>query len=71
MTISKEDYYLISDVSRLLDVPPHRIVYPLLTRKVPEPQRIGGRRIFSWADIQLIAEQLGRTLPEQGEGSTK
>lgn len=71
MTISQQEYYLISDVSRMLDVPPHRIVYPLITRQIPEPQRIGGRRLFSWGDIQVIAAQLGRTLPERGEGSTK
>jgi DNA-binding transcriptional MerR regulator len=58
--------YLLNEVARILDVPPHRVVYPLITRQIPEPQRIGGRRVFSWEDIERIAEKLGRPLPNRG-----
>lgn len=57
-----EGYYLLNEVARILDVPPHRVTYPLITHKLPEPQRIGGRRVFSWADIERLAEALGRPL---------
>lgn len=65
MTGSHEDYYLISEVSRLLNVPPHRIIYPLITRQLPEPERIGGRRVFTWDEIVQIAEKLGKPVPQK------
>jgi hypothetical protein len=52
------DYYTLSDVSELLQVPAYRVTYLLATRQVPEPGRIGGRRLFTLADIQGIAEKL-------------
>lgn len=52
------DYYLLTDAARILNTMPHRITYILLTRKVPEPMRIGGRRIFTVADLTRIAEVL-------------
>jgi DNA-binding transcriptional MerR regulator len=57
--------YLISDVSRLLGIPAHRIAYQYMTRKIPEPQlRMGNRRVFTIADVQRVAKALGRPLVE-------
>ena len=57
--------YLISDVSKLLGVPAHRIAYLFMTRKLPEPRlRLGNRRVFSRADLQRVAKTLGRPLGE-------
>lgn len=56
-----EDLFLIGDVSRRLNVPPHRIAYLYLTRKLPEPAlRLGNRRIFTEADVRRIVEALGK-----------
>jgi hypothetical protein len=56
----------MSDVSRMLGVPAHRIAYLFTTRKLSEPQlRLGNRRIFSLADVQRVAKTLGRPLVEQ------
>jgi DNA-binding transcriptional MerR regulator len=51
---------LIGDVARQLDVPPHRITYLFITRKLLEPElRLGNKRIFTEADVQRIAQALG------------
>lgn len=53
--------YLISEVADRLDVPPHRVAYLLMTRKIEEPKlRIGNRRMFTDADAKRIADALGR-----------
>lgn len=53
--------YLISEVADRLNVPPHRVAYLLMTRKIEEPKlRIGNRRMFTDADAKRIADALGR-----------
>jgi DNA-binding transcriptional MerR regulator len=50
---------LLGDVSRLLGVKPHRIVYVLAARHVPElALRLGNRRVFTSEDIHRIAARL-------------
>jgi DNA-binding transcriptional MerR regulator len=57
-----EQLFLISDVSRQLNVPPHRIAYLYMTRKLPEPQlRLGNRRVFTIEDLLRVAKALSRT----------
>lgn len=57
--------FLISDVSRMLGVPAHRIAYQYMTRKLPEPQlRLGNRRVFSLVDVHKVAKALGRPVGE-------
>jgi DNA-binding transcriptional MerR regulator len=61
-----QQLYLISDVSRMLGVPAHRIAYLFMTRKLPEPQlRLGNRRMFTRSDVQRVAKALGRPIGEQ------
>ncbi len=62
------DYYLLGDVARLLGCMPHQIVYLLATRKVPEPARLGNRRLFRQEDVRRIASRLGIDL-ENGVGA--
>jgi hypothetical protein len=58
--------YLMSDVSRMLNVPAHRIAYLFMTRKLSEPPlRLGNRRVFSRSDVLRVAKALGRPLVEQ------
>ena len=57
-----QDLYLISEVAERLDVPPHRIAYLLMTRKLDEPKlRMGNRRVFTNDDAKRVADALGRT----------
>lgn len=52
-------YFSLGDVSRLLDVQPHRITYLLATRQVGEPSlRIGNKRVFTANDVAVIAAAL-------------
>lgn len=61
-----QQLFLISDVARQLNVPPHRVAYLFMTRKLTEPQlRLGNRRIFTLADVQRIAKALGRPVGDQ------
>ena len=51
--------FLIGDVAKRLNVPLHRVSYLFTTRRVPEPQRLGNRRIFSHLDARRVAKALG------------
>ena len=56
------ELYLISEVADRLHVPPHRVAYLLITRKIEEPKlRIGNRRMFTDADAKRVAVALGRS----------
>ena len=56
-----EQLFLISDVARQLNVPPHRVAYLFMTRKLPEPRlRLGNRRVFTPEDVRRVAVALGR-----------
>jgi hypothetical protein len=56
-----EELFLISDVTKRLNVPPHRVAYLFLTRKLPEPKlRLGNRRVFTVGEARRVAKALGR-----------
>ena len=43
---------------------PHQIEYLLANRIIPEPElRLGGRRVFTPADVRRLAKHFGMTLP--------
>ncbi len=57
-----EELFLISDIAKRLNVPPHRVSYLFLTRKLTEPKlRMGNRRVFTNDDAKRVADALGRT----------
>jgi hypothetical protein len=58
-----QTYYSLGDLSRLLDVRPHRIVYLHTVAKVAEPERILGNRAYTWSDVITFAEHFGVSLP--------
>lgn len=63
-----ETLFLISDVAKRLDVPPHRVAYLFLTRKLPEPKlRLGNRRLFTVGDAKRVAKALGRAWVSEGK----
>jgi DNA-binding transcriptional MerR regulator len=51
--------YLMGDLSKRLNVPPYRIAYLLTTRQLPEPKRVGNRRVFTETDARQVAKALG------------
>ncbi len=55
-----KELFLLGDVSRRLNVPPHRISYLFVKRAIPEPLlRLGNRRVFTEEDGRAIAKMLG------------
>jgi len=54
----------LKDVAARLGKQPYRIVYLLTTGKVPEPNRVGGKRVFSTDDLSKIAKELGVEVAE-------
>jgi hypothetical protein len=68
--IKQLHYFLLGDVARKLQCQPYRIVYLLTTGKVPEPPRLGNRRLFQPTDVHQIALKLGIELQEV-EGATR
>ncbi len=56
-----EELFLISDIARRLDVPPHRVAYLFLNRKLEEPKlRMGNRRVFTVDEAKGVAMAMGR-----------
>ena len=55
----KDKQYLLGEAAGILGCKPYQITYMLAIRKIPEPMRIGGRRIFTGADLNRIAKMLG------------
>jgi hypothetical protein len=66
---NKSGYCLLGDVARTLGCQPYRIVYLLTTGQVPEPGRLGNRRLFREEDVQRIAARLG--IKEQVGGEAR
>ena len=66
------DIYSLKDVARILHCQPYRITYLISTGQVPDTRlRVGGKRIFTLADVQRISEklnmQMGMKLAARGE----
>jgi hypothetical protein len=53
-----QELYTLADASRILSVRPHVLAYALLSRRIPEPRRAGGRRVFTMGDLVNISEIL-------------
>jgi len=63
--------YLIGDLAKRLGVRPYRIAYLYTTRRLPEPLRIGNRRLFREADARLVAKALGLSWNPDQSGKEK
>jgi hypothetical protein len=53
------EMYSLKDAAAILQKQPYQIVYLLTTGKVAEPERIGGKRVFTVENLTRIAERLG------------
>ena len=67
-------YYMLSDVAKVLKTKPYRIVYLLTSGQVPEVMQFGGRRMFTFADVVRIAEklqiQIDQEVQAKGQGGS-
>lgn len=60
-----QQLFLIGEVSRQLNVRPHRIAYLYTTRKLPEPTlRLGNRRVFTKDDVRKVAKALAKEVQQ-------
>jgi hypothetical protein len=66
---NQSDYFLLGHVARTLGCKPYQIVYLLTTGQVPEPRRLGNRRLFKSDDVRRIAVKLG--IKQQVGGEAK
>jgi DNA-binding transcriptional MerR regulator len=56
--------FLLGQAASILGVKPYQVIYLLTTGQVPEPSRVGGRRMFCEADLQRLADALGVPFPQ-------
>ena len=54
-----KNYHSLKDAASILQKQPYQLTYLMTTGKVAEPQRIGGKRVFTIDDLRRIADQLG------------
>lgn len=59
-----ETYFSITTVARLLGVAEHRLNYAHRAHKLPEPRQFAGRRMYTKADIERLAQHFGVEMPE-------
>src|SRR5262245_54577022 len=59
LEVNMRTTYLMGDLSKRLNVPPYRIAYLFTTRQLPEPNRVGNRRVFTETDARQVAKALG------------
>jgi DNA-binding transcriptional MerR regulator len=60
-----DELYTLTDVARILKLKPHVINYALLTGRIPEARRVGGRRLFTLDDLANIAHIMNvQIIPE-------
>lgn len=56
----------LGEVSRLINVPRHRIDYAISNGSIPEPKmRIANKRAFSQEEVRVIANYFGVHLEER------
>jgi DNA-binding transcriptional MerR regulator len=57
--------YTISDAARLLGIQEYRLQYAHRTNKVPSPEIVSGRRLYSWDDLQKLAQHFNIKLKKE------
>jgi hypothetical protein len=60
---------LLHEVSQRLGIIAHRLVYAIMSGKVPEPKlRINNKRIFQSDDVKRLADHFGAKLSKEANG---
>lgn len=57
--------YTIADAARLMGIQEYRLQYAHRTGKVPSPAIVAGRRLYTWADIERLAQHFGVALGKE------
>jgi DNA-binding transcriptional MerR regulator len=60
--INEQTRLTLGQVSRLLGRPYYSVEYAHKVGLVPEPQRIGNRRVYALEDIRQLAQHFGVTM---------
>jgi len=63
----EQELYSLGDAAEILRVQAHVINYMCVTGKIPEPRRVGGRRLFTIEELSRIGELL-KLNPELWKG---
>ena len=58
-------FYTISDVARLLGIQEYRLQYAHRTGKVPSPEIVAGRRLYTWPQIEQLAQHFNVELGKE------
>ena len=58
-------YFSIGEVADILQLPSNRIIYTHTSKKIPEPDRVLGRRAYKWQDIKNLGRHFGVAIPEK------
>lgn len=61
-----QEYFTLGRAAEILAVKPYVLTYLLATKKVAEPARVGGRRMFTTSDLARISEYLKVSHGEEG-----
>lgn len=65
-------YYSSGDVARTLAIPQHKITYAISNQIIADSTlRIGGKRIFTEADLSRLAAYFGVTLAETSKSDVR
>ena len=60
----QDNYFTLSQISRILRKKPHLVTYAITSGHVPEPaMRIGNKRVFGEADVERLARYFGIPTP--------
>lgn len=66
------ELHSLSDVARLLNVKPHKVLYLLSVGAVPEPRlRVAGKRLWTIEEIVPVSEKLKVQLAAELERDRK
>jgi DNA-binding transcriptional MerR regulator len=57
---TKIDLFSLEEAAQQVGVSYYRLWYALVTKKLPEPERVGRSRLFTAQDIERIKEHFSR-----------
>ena len=59
-------HYLLGEVARLLKIKPYRIAYAISVDLIPDAgMRISNKRVFTWDEIEKLAQHFGVELKKK------
>jgi DNA-binding transcriptional MerR regulator len=57
---TKIDLFSLEEAAQQVGVSYYRLWYALMTKKLPEPERVGRSRLFTAQDVERIKEHFSR-----------